>query len=604
MKKIFLSIVTLFLILSCNLTTEKAGVGTMNLTISNSLSRTITPGLDMTIDKYDITATGPNSESFSYADTELQSIKEPNLAIGKWNITVNAKNSAKKVIATAKTDFTISDNRETPVNLIVKPISGTGVLDLKIIWPNDGSVLNPVIEASLTPQNKDTQEIIFPINANTASYNNASLETGYYTLNVKLKDDAKYLWGMVKSIRILNGETSANEITLTSSDINPIPVAGSLNLTISNDMDNPLNVTLSGTKSAINIGEEITVTANVPENVDRYTWYVNGEWQSNTGNTLTLGSNLKGGSYRVDLTVNKDWIQSSTGFYLYVNPLTVGLTGSAAAVDFGKDLTVSIDSLFNFDTIKWYVDSKEILNENGRSINIGSNLTSGNHTVMAEVTRGKLTNYAEFSFTVNELVLTASNTYLDYGDKAHFKVAYNPSATYKWYVDNKLITGEDSYYLYYGDNSRPEGSPYYVRVEVTNGTIITSATKQFSTKYVVGGKGQAGGYIYHNEFGYYYETIPDISIGQDEHRFAISKCGNLSYGGFSDWSLPSIYQLEKMYANLKVKGIGKWAEANYWSSDEGSATSYTSYRTLNFSNGNDLTYNETNSHYIKPYRKF
>jgi hypothetical protein len=44
----------------------------------------------------------------------------------------------------------------------------------------------------------------------------------------------------------------------------------------------------------------------------------------------------------------------------------------------------------------------------------------------------------------------------------------------------------------------------------------------------------------------------------------------LNFGGFNDWFLPSKDELDLMYKNLKVKGLGDFASSFYWSSSEGS----------------------------------
>jgi hypothetical protein len=57
-------------------------------------------------------------------------------------------------------------------------------------------------------------------------------------------------------------------------------------------------------------------------------------------------------------------------------------------------------------------------------------------------------------------------------------------------------------------------------------------------------------------------------------------CVNLDCGGFRDWFLPSKAELNLMYANLKMRGLGGFRTNNYWSSSE---------RNVNYAWGQDFS---------------
>ena len=143
--------------------------------------------------------------------------------------------------------------------------------------------------------------------------------------------------------------------------------------------------------------------------------------------------------------------------------------------------------------------------------------------------------------------------------------------------------------------------------------------------YTVGDTGPAGGLIFYDKGSYsdgwrYLEAAPastewtnkdwgwgsngtliggteaEIGTGQSnttkivtwfnshsETGSAAQLCDTLVYGGYSDWFLPSRDELDLMYTDLHLQGVGGFAPSHYWSSSEGDAyhawnqAFYTSY---------------------------
>jgi len=65
----------------------------------------------------------------------------------------------------------------------------------------------------------------------------------------------------------------------------------------------------------------------------------------------------------------------------------------------------------------------------------------------------------------------------------------------------------------------------------------------------------------------------DIENGCVTAGTAADICANLSLGGYDDWFLPSRDELNLMYTNLKVAGVGGFADSFWWSSSEVNAYS-------------------------------
>lgn len=162
--------------------------------------------------------------------------------------------------------------------------------------------------------------------------------------------------------------------------------------------------------------------------------------------------------------------------------------------------------------------------------------------------------------------------------------------------------------------------------------------------YTVGSTGPAGGLVFYDR-GYYYsdgngywrylEAAPanqsncawsNISgtligstgtavgtgktntaaiIGQSGHtESAALVCENYSYGGYTDWFLPSLDELHLMYTNLKQNGLGGFTSDFYWCSSE-----YLTYSTMAWeewftTSGGQYNSSKSNARYVRAIRAF
>jgi hypothetical protein len=77
-------------------------------------------------------------------------------------------------------------------------------------------------------------------------------------------------------------------------------------------------------------------------------------------------------------------------------------------------------------------------------------------------------------------------------------------------------------------------------------------------------------------------------------------CADLVLGGYSDWYLPSIDELQKLYINRS--SIGGFTTGGYWSSSEVNATNAWDIYFFNGVSGSD--YGKTDLRYIRAVRAF
>ncbi len=93
----------------------------------------------------------------------------------------------------------------------------------------------------------------------------------------------------------------------------------------------------------------------------------------------------------------------------------------------------------------------------------------------------------------------------------------------------------------------------------------------------------------------------DIEAGCTTPGTAVDICANLSLGGSSDWFLPSRDELNLMYTNLKVHGVGGFVDFYYWSSSEYD-TDYAWNQ--NFASGGQKSYPKMNATRVRAVRAF
>jgi hypothetical protein len=82
---------------------------------------------------------------------------------------------------------------------------------------------------------------------------------------------------------------------------------------------------------------------------------------------------------------------------------------------------------------------------------------------------------------------------------------------------------------------------------------------------------------------------------------AAEACQTSVSGGFNDWYLPSKIELNMMYVNLRLSGVGGFAYNNYWSSTEGD--NYGAWR-QDFYVGNQSFSNKNSTSYVRAVRAF
>lgn len=102
------------------------------------------------------------------------------------------------------------------------PILTTGTLSFTVSWPNDGSVINPVLAATLTPAGGPGVPLTAAIVNQTATHT-SSLEQGSYTLHLELRGSGAVKWrsGPINLVITPGSSSTAGPFPLAAGDIAP-----------------------------------------------------------------------------------------------------------------------------------------------------------------------------------------------------------------------------------------------------------------------------------------------------------------------------------------------------------------------------------------------
>lgn len=312
-------------------------VGSLILSFSTAdmLARTFVPDLDMNVASYDVSGIGPDSSTFSQPGVTETSVVQNSLAVGAWTIVVEAYNGEDILIGSGSTAVEIRAGKTTTATVTVTPLDGKGTLSVNVSW-TPGLITNPSAVATLTPVGGSAQNLSFVPGTNSLSYNSGkTLDMGYYWLQIQLLDDGVPTWWALEAVRILKDQTTTGTFALDEDDIN----TGGVSITIVPALQNPITITFSGHVSFLTPGTDMTVTASTSESGVSYQWYLNGQLLSGeTAPSITIGSTLANGNYRLDLAVAKGSVISSNhvrftvGEYHYEEAL-IDAGGSPPMID-------------------------------------------------------------------------------------------------------------------------------------------------------------------------------------------------------------------------------------------------------------------------------
>jgi hypothetical protein len=198
------------------------------------------------------------------------------------------------------------------------------------------------------------------------------------------------------------------------------------------------------------------------------------------------------------------------------------------------------------------------------------------------------------SFSSNITSLTAGTTYYvrayatnnigtSYGDQLQFTTVPVPA------IGQNFQGGKVAYILQAGDPGYDENVLHGL---IAASSDLSSGIQWFNGSYILtGATGTSIGFGFSNT-----NTIVSVQGGGN---YAAKICYDLVENGYSDWHLPSLDELNKLYINRA--SIGGFANDYYWSSSE---FDYSEAWIQGFSNGLQVHDFKFNEYYVRAVRAF
>lgn len=138
-------------------------------------------------------------------------------------------------------------------------------------------------------------------------------------------------------------------------------------------------------------------------------------------------------------------------------------------------------------------------------------------------------------------------------------------------------------------------------INTTNGTTDTLKNIADTLPIInIGDTGPGGGMVFSIQGGEYKECSRELGPNNGSAAIAVAK--SYKGGGFKDWHLPDSAELNLMYKNLKLKGLGGFSNSFYWSSSsEGGNSAWGQ----DFRNGHQFSYyKDHNTGLVRAVRAF
>ena len=148
------------------------------------------------------------------------------------------------------------------------------------------------------------------------------------------------------------------------------------------------------------------------------------------------------------------------------------------------------------------------------------------------------------------------------------------------------------------------GIVFYLNDTGEHGLVCATADQGAAVRWYAGtfGNTQAkGNGVFAGSMNTAIIIASHVAIGDDNGDYAARRCNQLNLNGYADWYLPSRTELNLMYTNLHLAGLGGFGNVNYWSSSEHGTN--VAWR-IPFSSGTFTSASKSSVAFVRPIRAF
>jgi hypothetical protein len=444
-------------------------IGNLTVTIDQASSRSLNAS-GAEISSFTLSGEGPGGAGFGPVTVIPGQNFTQDVSAGNWTLSAQGLNSQGQTIVQGSTALMVSADTTNNASILCQPIAGTGSLSLQLSWPSD-LIATPEIQATLTPAGSSAQALAFTISGTSASFDNAAIASGFYTLCLSLKDSstapAKVWWGITETVRVYAGQTTAGQWGLTLASLTGSAAPGPVQ-----------SVTLNKQNTVLLVGASEQLSASIlPTNAaNKQVSWTSSDPAVATVSDTGLVSGVSAGSATITVTTQDGNKQETC--VVSVSSTSVPVTGislNKTTTSITIDLTEQLDASFTPANATNQNTSWSSSNPAVATVGTGGLVTAvsagsaiitvtsqdGNFTAECTVTVVQLIAQGGLKVNIGADLQSPLSVYL-YGYKSNLAPggsmtvnAYNgmmPGSGNAWYLDGQLLAGATSSSLTFGSS--------------------------------------------------------------------------------------------------------------------------------------------------------